>query len=214
MYVLLIGAPGSGKGTQAKLLKEILKVEHISTGDLLRRAVAEKTPLGEKATAYMAKGELVLDSVIIGVLEEALQHERYAKGFLLDGYPRNLNQAKTLDALLEKLGLTLDKVLYFNIPLPLLEERLTGRRVSSTTGKEYHVKFHPPKLDGVCDLDGAPLIQRPDDQPDKVKFRLEVFQKETVPVVEHYKKKGLVAVIESAKTIPEVQGQIMQALQL
>lgn len=202
--IILIGAPGSGKGTQAKKLKEQLGFAHISTGDLLRAAVRNGTELGVKAKAFMDGGQLVPDELVIAILMEAM--EAAEKGFLLDGFPRTLPQAEALDA-----AVTVDKVIDIQVPFDLLEERITGRRMSKS-GHVYHVAFNPPKVEGVCDVTGEPLYQRDDDKPDKVKARLDAFESQTRPVVAHYAGKGLVVEVDGVGSPDDVFTRIMAVL--
>jgi adenylate kinase len=204
--LILIGAPGSGKGTQAKKLKEKLGYAHISTGDLLRAAVKAGTELGKKAKGYMDAGALVPDDLVIDLLKEALETPEASKGFILDGFPRTIPQAEALDA-----AVTCDKVVDIQVPFELIEERITGRRMSPS-GHVYHVKYNPPKKEGVCDETGEALYQRDDDKPDKVKARLDKFVSETRPVIEHYEKKGIVAGVDGVGAPDEVFTRIMSVL--
>lgn len=204
--IILIGAPGSGKGTQAKKMKEQLGYAHISTGDLLRAAVKAGSELGKKAKGFMDQGALVPDDLVIDLLKEALQTPEARKGFILDGFPRTLPQAHALDA-----QVSIDKVVDIQVPFDLIEERITGRRMSPS-GHVYHVKYNPPKTEGICDVTGEQLYQRGDDKPDKVKARLEKFDSETRPVIEHYAKKGLVVQVDGVGDPDEVFTRIMAAL--
>lgn len=204
--IMLIGAPGSGKGTQAKKLKEAFGYAHISTGDLLRAAVKAGTELGKQAKSFMDAGGLVPDALVIGLLKEAIATPETAKGFILDGFPRTNVQADALDA---EVGL--DKVVYMRVPFELIEERITGRRMSKS-GHVYHVKYNPPKAEGVCDVSGEELYQRSDDTPDKVKERLAKFVAETEPVVPRYREKGIVVEIDGVGTPEEVFARITAVL--
>jgi adenylate kinase len=204
--IILIGAPGSGKGTQAKKLQEQLGWAHISTGDLLRAAVKAGTPLGEKAKGFMDAGGLVPDDLVIDLLREALDTPAASKGFILDGFPRTIPQAEALDA-----ALSIDKVVDIQVPLSLIEERITGRRMSPS-GHVYHVKYSPPKVEGVCDETGEALYQRDDDKPDKVKARLQKFVEETQPVIERYGKRGIVVEVDGVGSPDEIFTRIMAVM--
>ncbi len=204
--LILIGAPGSGKGTQAKRLQEQLGYAHISTGDLLRAAVAAGTELGRRAKGFMDAGGLVPDGLVIDLLLEALATPAAAKGFILDGFPRTLPQAEALDA-----AVRIDKVIDLQVPFGLIEERVTGRRMSPS-GHVYHVKYSPPKVEGVCDITGEALYQRSDDTPDKVRARLSKFEAETRPVIARYQSKGIVVAVDGVGDPDEVYARIAAVL--
>jgi adenylate kinase len=204
--IILIGAPGSGKGTQAKKMKDELGYAHISTGDLLRAAVREGTPLGLEAKSYMDAGGLVPDALVIGLLKEAIATPEAKNGFILDGFPRTIPQAQALDA-----EVSVDKVVDLQVPYELLEERVTGRRMSPS-GHVYHVKYSPPKVDGVCDVTGEALYQRSDDTAEAVKARWDKFNAETRPVIEHYGKKGLVVEVDGVGDPGEIFARIMAVI--
>jgi adenylate kinase len=204
--IILIGAPGSGKGTQAKKLQEQLGWAHISTGDLLRAAVAAGSELGKKAKGHMDAGGLVPDDLVIDLLREALAQPAARAGFILDGFPRTMPQAEALDA-----AVRIDKVIDLAVPFELIEERITGRRMSPS-GHVYHVKYSPPQREGVCDVTGEVLYQRADDQPDKVRARLEKFDAETRPVIARYRKKGIVTEVDGVGDPDEVFARIRAVL--
>eukprot|EP00271_Cylindrocystis_brebissonii_P011586 TRINITY_DN29453_c0_g1_i1.p1 TRINITY_DN29453_c0_g1~~TRINITY_DN29453_c0_g1_i1.p1 ORF type:complete len:244 (-),score=69.12 TRINITY_DN29453_c0_g1_i1:821-1552(-) len=210
--IVFIGPPGCGKGTQSPLLKEEHCLCHLATGDMLRAAVAAKTPLGLQAKAAMDKGELVTDELVVGIIDEAMKRPSCQRGFILDGFPRTVVQAQKLDAMLERGGAQVDKVLNFAIPDAVLEERITGRWIHPASGRSYHTKFAPPKSPGVDDVTGEPLIQRKDDNAATLRSRLEAFHKQTTPVIDYYKKKGVVVDLHAEKKPPEVTAEIEAAL--
>jgi adenylate kinase len=210
--LVLLGAPGSGKGTQAKLLEEQHDIRQLSTGDILRKAVSEKTPLGQKAAGYMQKGELVPDEVILDLIGERLGGEEYRKGFVLDGFPRTIAQAEGLEALLERVGAKLDHVLFVNVPKPTIVERLSGRRTCKDCGGLYHVSLAPAKEAGRCDRCGGQLHQRDDDREETIKARLDVYEKQTAPLIDYYKKTGLLREIDGTGEVEEVQDRMVKAL--
>jgi adenylate kinase len=212
MNLVFLGPAGSGKGTQAKKLEADLGVVQISTGDLLREAVRSGTALGQQADPLMQQGKLVPDELVIGIIEERLAAGGLADGFLLDGFPRTLPQAEALDRMLAKNGLTIDKVLSLEVPEELLFERITGRRSCPVCGTVYHVSAAPPKRAGYCDVEGAELIQRSDDSPDKLKNRLAVFATEIPLVKKHYADKGLLAEINGVGTPDGIYTDIRRAL--
>ncbi|AWB10910.1 Adenylate kinase [Thermodesulfobium acidiphilum] len=212
MRLVFLGAPGAGKGTQAKMLVEQLKIPQISTGDMLRKAVADGTPLGKEAKSYMDKGELVPDSVVIGLIKERLQEADTENGFILDGFPRNVSQAKELDSLLGDLGKPLDVALVLDVPFEDLMKRLTGRRTCKSCGQMYNIYFSPPKVEGKCDVCGGELYQRADDNEETIKKRLEVYQKSTEPLIEYYKNKGILRVVQGTGDINAIYRKILVQL--
>lgn len=212
MNLILLGLPGAGKGTQAERIHATYRIPHISTGDMFRQAVRDETPLGKEAKSYMDRGELVPDHVTIGIVEERLQKEDAAKGFLLDGFPRTAAQAEALDTLLNRAGRSLDAVLYVYVPYDILVERLTGRRVCKQCGATYHIIFNPPKQEGICDRCGGTLYQRDDDRPETVQRRLDVNQKETDTLVQFYRERDILKEIDGLGTIDEVFERIQQAI--
>ncbi len=204
MNLMVFGAPGAGKGTQAKFLVEKYGIPQISTGDMLRAAIVEKTAMGMEAKRYMDAGELVPDSTIIGIIEERLAKEDCQKGFILDGFPRTLAQAEALDELLEKQGKKIDKVLSFEVPDELIIKRIAGRRVCPKCGASYHVEFNSPKAEGICDACGSELIIRKDDNKETVKNRLSNYHSQTAPLVDFYKNKGVFAQIDGSQKLEKV----------
>ena len=210
MKLILLGAPGAGKGTQAEILSAKLGIPTISTGNILRAAVKEGTPIGLEAKRYMDAGQLVPDSVIIGIVAQRLEQPDCAHGFILDGVPRTIGQAEALDAA----GVTFDHVLSIEISDEEIEERMEGRRVCQSCGAPYHVKAKPPKREGVCDSCGGALIQRDDDKPETVRHRLEVYHQETEPLKDYYQSKGILVPVANQDTIEGTTQVIMEALQI
>lgn len=208
MKLILLGAPGAGKGTQADILKKKLNVPTISTGNILRAAVKNGTPTGLRAKEYMDAGRLVPDEVIIGIIQERLQESDCANGYILDGVPRTIAQAEAL----EKAGITFDAVISIEISDETIMERMSGRRVCESCGASYHVVAVPPKQEGVCDKCGGKLVQRKDDAPETVKARLEVYHKETEPLKDFYAQRGLLKPVENQPSVEETSRAILHAL--
>jgi len=208
MRLILLGPPGAGKGTQAKRLIERYGIPQISTGDILRAAVRDGTDLGRKAKQYMDAGKLVPDEVVIGIIEERLQQPDCAKGFILDGFPRTVAQADALNRVLANLGQAIDHVVSIEVPDEELVERLTGRRTCRGCGAMYHVKFSPPKAQGVCDKCGGELYQRDDDREETIRARLKVYHEQTAPLVEYYEKAGLLRRIPGQGSVDEIYARI------
>lgn len=198
MVLILMGPPGAGKGTQAGRLVERLGIPHLSAGDMLREHVKQGTELGSKAKEIMERGELVPDSLVSEMLGKRLGEPDCAPGCLLDGYPRNLAQAETLEGLLARLGRKVDRVLALQVATDELVRRLTGRRVCSNCGAGYHLTSQPPRLEGMCDRCGGALRQRPDDREEVVRERLRVYDEQTRPLLEHYGGRGLLSVVDGA----------------
>ncbi|WP_062050743.1 adenylate kinase [Bacillus sp. JCM 19034] len=208
MNLILMGLPGAGKGTQAERIVEKYQIPHISTGDMFRAAIKNETALGLEAKSFIDKGELVPDEVTIGIVRERLSEPDCQKGFLLDGFPRTVAQAEALEQILNSMDRKIDFVLNVDVPVALLLERLTGRRVSPTSGRTYHVLFNPPKVEGKCDVDGSDLIQRDDDKPETVKKRLEVNQQQAKPLYDFYSEKGYLKNINGDQDIDDVFADI------
>ena len=202
MKIILLGPPGAGKGTIAKALNKHDGSVQISTGDILRGAVAAGTELGLKAKAAMTSGNLVTDDLIMGIMEERLLEDDCKQGYLLDGFPRTIVQADALKVLLEKMGEKLDCVLELVIPRELIIERLTTRRTCTQCGEIYNVKFKPSKVDGVCDACGGEIVQRDDETKEAIENRLEVYQAQTAPLVEYYRKEGSLLSVETSDFEP------------
>ncbi|MFO1462666.1 MAG: adenylate kinase [bacterium] len=213
MNLILLGAPGAGKGTQSKLLQEKWKIPQISTGDMLRAAKQAKTPLGLQAESYMNAGKLVPDEVVIGLIRERLAQPDTREGFILDGFPRTVAQAEALGALLKELNRSLGAVVNLAVPEAELVERLTGRRTCSKCGTGYHLHFSPPKREGVCDRCGGELIQREDDQEATIRKRLKVYEEQTSPLVDYYQRAGLLRESAGIGTTEEVFGRLVGILE-
>ena len=213
MNIIFLGPPGAGKGTQAKILVEKYGIPQISTGDMLREHVAKGTELGMKAKEYMEKGQLVPDEIILSMVKERLSHDDAQKGFILDGFPRTVAQAEALDKLLEEMGKKIEYVLALIVPDEELVTRLTGRRTCKNCGMMYHIKFKPPKVEGKCDACGGELYQRADDNEETVRNRLKVYHEQTAPLIEYYKKKGVLFEVDGYKSIEEITHQLINILE-
>ena len=207
MRIILLGPPGAGKGTQAKTITGELGIPHISTGDILRKAIEEKTPLGLKAKEYMDKGHLVPDDLMIDLIKERIKKKDCEKGFLLDGFPRTIPQAQALEELSP-----IDKVIKIKIENDVAIERLSGRRTCKRCGAMYHVIYIPPRKEGICDRCGGELIIRDDDREEAILKRLEVYRKETRPLIEYYRKKGLLAIIDGGRRKEEVTRNLLVSI--
>ena len=212
MNLMVFGAPGAGKGTQAKFLVEKYGIPQISTGDMLRAAIADKTAMGMEAKKYMDAGELVPDSTIIGIIKDRLDADDCQKGFILDGFPRTLAQAQALDDLLKLNGKKIDSVLSFDVPDELIIERIAGRRVCPKCGASYHTKFNPPKKEGICDVCGSELSIRKDDNADTVKNRLSNYHNQTAPLVDFYKDKGVFIQLDGSQDLKKVTQDMFESL--
>ncbi|AET57532.1 adenylate kinase [Paenibacillus terrae] len=212
MNILIMGPPGAGKGTQADVIVKEFGIPHISTGDAFRLAMKQGTPIGIKAKEYIDKGELVPDDVTIGIVEERLQQPDCKKGFLLDGFPRTLAQAEALDQILGRLNTKLDDVINLKVDRDKLLVRITGRRVCKTCGSSYHVVFNPPKVEGICDKDGGELYQRPDDNEDSVRTRLDEYSNKTAPLLTFYENQNLLRHIDGEQDIDVVSQNIVSLL--
>ena len=213
MNLILLGPPGAGKGTQAKLLEEKRKFKQLSTGDMLRGAVAAGTDLGKKAKAIMDRGELVSDDIVVSIIAERLDRPDVKPGFILDGFPRNSAQAKALDAMLAQKGLKLDAVIEMKVDDEALVERITGRYTCAKCGKGYHDKFEKPKKAGVCDVCGSTeFIRRADDNEETVRSRLGMYNKQTAPLVDYYGTRGVLHSIDGMADIAQVTRQIDRVL--
>ena len=212
MYILLMGPPGAGKGTQAAKLVEKFGIPHISTGDMFRAAVQEGTPLGKQAKECMDAGQLVPDSVTIGIVKERLVKADCRQGFILDGFPRTTAQAGALETTLREIGITLDRAINITVPDDELVRRMTGRRICKGCGATWHIEFHPPASQGVCDKCGDALYQRDDDTEATVVKRLSVYAAQTKPLIDYYQDRGLYTEIDGRKEIDEVFDGIVGSL--
>lgn len=223
--MILFGPPGAGKGTHGPKIEALLGLAQLSTGDMLRAAVAAQTEVGKKAQAVMKAGGLVSDDIVVGIIKDRIQEEDCRFGFILDGFPRTLAQAKALDAMLAEEGACVTKVIELEVPDSVLEERITGRWIHKKSGRSYHIKYAPPKSmkvgkDGspipasmTDDETGEPLIQRPDDTKTALKKRLQSYHGETVPILDHYKPGGVVRGVNANQGMDGVWGEILQSLQ-
>ena len=212
MYIVMLGPPGAGKGTQAKKLAQELGLVHVSTGDLFRENLKNETELGKLAQTYMNAGELVPDDVTVRMVEDRFSRPDCAKGAVLDGFPRTPAQAQALDELLKKFDNQVKVVPYIKVPDDVLVERLSGRWMSQS-GRVYHEKYNPPKVKWIDDVDGSPLYQREDDKPETVRHRIEVYNEQTAPLINYYQDKGLLAEIDGTQAIESVFADLMKAVE-
>ena len=212
MNIILMGLPGAGKGTQASEIVKKFPIPHISTGDMFRKAIKDETDLGKEAKSYMDRGELVPDEVTVGIVKERISEDDAKKGFLLDGFPRTIDQAESLSQIMSELDREIDAVVNIEVPEEELMNRLTGRRICEKCGTTYHLVFNPPKVDGICDIDGGKLYQREDDNPETVSNRLSVNVKQSKPILEYYNNKGVLKNIDGSKDIDEVTNDVIDIL--
>jgi adenylate kinase len=213
MDVIMLGPPGSGKGTQAQKMAERYHIPQISTGDILRGAVKEKTPLGVEAKGYMDQGRLVPDEVVVGIVRDRVKAPDCNGGFILDGFPRTLPQAEALDATLQEMKKEIDHVVSIEVGTEELLRRLTGRRTCRTCGAMYHLMFNPPAKEGICDTCGGELYQRDDDQEATIRARLQVYEEQTAPLIAYYRKRGLLRTIDGVGAIEKIFEEIVQAVE-
>ncbi|MFQ9980568.1 MAG: adenylate kinase [Finegoldia magna] len=212
MRLILLGPPGAGKGTQAKRVIEEFDIPHISTGDIFRKNIKEKTELGQKVEGLLAQGKLVPDELTIEIVWDRLDQEDCKNGFLLDGFPRTIPQAEALDEGLAKRGLKLDRVLNIDVDKDSLVKRLSGRRVCPNCGASYHIDNNPTKVDGICDACQTPVIQREDDQEETVLDRIKVYDSQTKPLVDFYNKQDLVFTVDGTLPIDEITNKLVTEL--
>jgi len=211
-YIVLLGPPGAGKGTQAQIISEKLSLPHISSGDIFRENLKNQTELGKLAKGYMDRGELVPDDLTIAMIRDRLSRPDCATGALLDGFPRTPAQAEALDAMLAEFGGRVNAVPYIKVPEETLVGRLTGRWTCRAQGHVYHEKFNPPKQDAVCDIDGSELYQRDDDKAETVTRRIHVYLEQTAPLIEYYRENGTLIEIDGTQPIEQVSNDLMAAL--
>lgn len=209
MKLILLGAPGAGKGTHAEVICKKWNIPSISTGNILREAVKNQTELGNKAKSYMESGKLVPDQLVIEILQERIRKKDCENGFILDGFPRTVAQAEAL----EEMNVSIDRVLDIEVEDEKILERLSGRRVCEDCGASYHVSFRPPKEEGVCDLCGGKVVQRKDDQPETVKDRLCVYHEQTEPLKDYYQDKGILTVVLGQEEMEETSRLVLEALE-
>lgn len=212
MRLIIIGPPGAGKGTQAARIIEKYSIPHISTGDMLRENIKANTELGREAQGYMDKGVLVPDAVVVKMVQDRITRDDCAEGFLLDGFPRTVSQAVSLDAELDKLGIKLDRVINIEVDKDLLIARAINRRICKVCGATYNLISNPPKVENICDNDGEPLFQRSDDVEETVSTRIQVYLDQTSPLIDYYKAQGLMVDIDGSIAIDQVTSQLFAAL--
>jgi len=212
LNIILLGPPGCGKGTQAKMLTEKYHIPQISTGDILREAVKNKTPLGLEAKTYMDSGKLVPDDVVIGIIQDRLKQPDCEKGFILDGFPRTVVQAEALDDTLKTMGKKIEHAISISVDEEELLRRLTGRRTCRSCGAMFHILFNPPKKEGICDKCSGELYQRDDDKEETIRNRLNVYNQQTAPLIDYYQKKELLRTIESVGKIEDIFRKIEEVI--
>jgi adenylate kinase len=209
MKIIFLGAPGAGKGTQAEIVSEKLSIPTVSTGNIIRAALKDGTPMGLKARAFIEAGELVPDDVVIGIIQERLAEEDCANGFILDGFPRTIPQAEALDAM----GIVIDMVIDIEVPDETIAARLSGRRVCKGCGNSYHIEYKKPSVEGVCDACGGELIQRSDDAPETVLERLAVYHEKTEPLKAYYEKQGKLFIVEGQERVEDTTALTLKLLE-
>jgi adenylate kinase len=211
-FIVLLGPPASGKGTQAARLSDILNLPHVASGDLFRENLRNETPLGHEAQGYINRGELVPDDITIAMVMERLSQPDCTRGAILDGFPRTIAQAEALRRELSARGHEIRVVPYINVPEDVLIERVSGRRLCRTCGKSYHMRFNPPQVPGICDEDGGHLYQRPDDRPETVRNRLQVYWEQTSPLIDYYRQRGLLVEVDGDQSIDQVTADLLEVV--
>ena len=209
MKLILLGAPGAGKGTQAEVISEKLSIPAISTGNIIREALANGTEMGLKAKSFIDAGQLVPDDVVIGIIKERLAKDDCATGFILDGFPRTIPQAEALDTM----GVTIDRVISIEVADEKIAKRMSGRRVCKACGASYHLEYKKPAVEGICNACGGELIQRKDDHPDTVLDRLHVYHEQTEPLKGYYEKKGILRIVEGQEEVADTTALTLKALE-
>lgn len=209
MKLILLGAPGAGKGTQAEVISEKLSIPAISTGNIIREALANGTEMGLKAKSFIDAGQLVPDDVVIGIIKERLAKDDCAAGFILDGFPRTIPQAEALDTM----GVTIDRVISIEVADEKIAKRMSGRRVCKACGASYHLEYKKPAVEGICNVCGGELIQRKDDHPDTVLDRLHVYHEQTEPLKGYYEKKGILRIVEGQEEVADTTALTLKALE-
>jgi adenylate kinase len=213
LNLILLGPPGAGKGTQAKILSRKFDIPQISTGDILRSAIKDQTPMGIKAKSFMDSGALVSDEVVVGIVEERLAKADCAQGFILDGFPRTVVQADALKNMLRSLGKVIEHVVSIDVDKEELLERITGRRTCRNCGRGFHVRFSPSKRDGICDECGGELYQRDDDGEETMRKRLEVYESQTAPLISYYAQQSFLRSIQGTGSVEDIQQRLLQAVE-
>jgi adenylate kinase len=213
LHAVLLGPPGAGKGTQARLLGEKFEACQVSTGDILRKAVADQSPLGKEASDYIKRGALVPDSVIVNLVAERLKQKDCQQSFILDGFPRTIQQAQGLEKILRKMGLGLQSVLLVQVPHAVIVERLAGRRTCKNCGALYHLNFNSSTKEGTCDRCGGELLQRDDDREETISARLKVYENQTAPLIDYYRERGILREIDGVGSVEDIRRRLIQALE-